>query len=322
MPLKRTTQRFLHSSAAALTLNAMLWMGCAASGELPQLGQSPRHESHVAAAEALSLPMPAAQAPATPEIRTVGAKEVTVRARQAQPTLAPPQMPEPNRKPVEPLPSPDSRGTTASAQDSASRPEPLPAVNRTSAGESCRSCGQPRSVCGGIKDCMYAHGLLPCAEPAPLGTYIGAWRAAQAEQADATDFVIFQREWYQGGDQLGPEGHRHVQGILSQLAKVPYPILIEPVTPILGSRSDLQKTLAAAAELDQVRRQRIVDRLLACGIDDAHQRVLIAYPDALQMLGPEAARTYQIYLRAGQTERQRRGRREERRGGIECRARG
>ena len=301
MPPEPTTRRFLHSGAAALALGAMLWMGCAAPGELPQVGQSAQYKSNVGAAEALPLPMPLAQRPASSEIRTVGTKEVRVWAQQVQPTLAPPPMPEPKRKSIEPLPSPDSPGTTATPRDSASRPEPLPAINGKNGCGSCRTCGRPRSVCGGIKDCMYAHGLLPCAEPAPLGTYIGAWSAAQAEQADATDFVIFQREWYQGGNQLGPEGHRHLQGILSQVAKVPYPVLIEPVTPILGARSDLQKTLAAAAELDQVRRQLIVDRLLACGIDDAHQRVLIAYPDALQMLGPEAARTYQIYIRAGQS---------------------
>jgi hypothetical protein len=95
------------------------------------------------------------------------------------------------------------------------------------------------------------------------------------DRADAGKFVIHQNEWFKGGKTLGPDGQRHVELMAMQLSHVPYPVII--------SRSDDE-------QINNERRQIIVDQLAKAGVADAGQRVVIDTPEGEGLYGPEAAR--------------------------------
>jgi len=104
----------------------------------------------------------------------------------------------------------------------------------------------------------------PGAIPPPAGTYTCRWQTAQMNRADAGKFVIHQNEWFMGGKTLGPDGERHVRQMGMQLSHVPYPVVI--------SRS-------VDEQLNDERRQIIVDQLTMAGVADASHRVIIDKPE-------------------------------------------
>jgi hypothetical protein len=115
--------------------------------------------------------------------------------------------------------------------------------------------------------------------PVPLGTYVRDWQAVQVAAADADHFVIYRHEWFKGGAELGPYGRFHLQEITKRLSagNVAFPVLIQ---------TELNESL------NNVRRLAIINELLAQGIADAQQRVIVAYPKAEGLYGDEAARIF------------------------------
>jgi hypothetical protein len=112
-------------------------------------------------------------------------------------------------------------------------------------------------------------GLLP----APTGTFTREYYHAQAQKAEADDFVIYNQEWYLGGRDLGPYGAYHVGQIAKRLPEVPFPVVIQPSTD---------------AQLDLARRDLIIMKLAECGIPQPDQRVVLGFPDAEGLYGEEA----------------------------------
>jgi len=117
--------------------------------------------------------------------------------------------------------------------------------------------------------------ITPGAIPPLTGTYVCQWQHAQMERADAGKFVINQCEWLAGGTTLGPEGSQHILKIAKTVGDTPFPIIV--------SRSDDE-------QLNETRRQRIVEQLLVAGLTDADQRVFVDRPEAEGLYGPEASR--------------------------------
>lgn len=111
--------------------------------------------------------------------------------------------------------------------------------------------------------------------PAPAGTHVCQWQQIQTGRAEQDDFVINTNEWSGDGQELGPDGRRHVQTIAGRIRTSPFPVLI------------------AAGEdesLNQIRKQVIIDMLQERGVVDASQRTVIGYPEAEGLYGTEAAR--------------------------------
>lgn len=125
-------------------------------------------------------------------------------------------------------------------------------------------------------DCERPCDICPGAVPPPAGTHVRSLQDLQIAHAEEQDFIIYEHHWYQGGTILGPDGRRHVAEIADRLPFVPFPVLIEPDTPNFNAYPDPETAYAMAAQRDVERRQLVVNALLAAGIVDAEQRVLIA----------------------------------------------
>lgn len=130
--------------------------------------------------------------------------------------------------------------------------------------------------------CRSGHSLLhgcpdfpPGAIPASSGSYGCRWQTAQMARADAGKFVIHQNEWYMGGTTLGPDGRRHIEQIAAQAGNVPYPVVI--------SRAENDA-------LNTERQRLIVEQLVAAGVPNAIERVVIDRPEGEGLYDPEASR--------------------------------
>jgi hypothetical protein len=102
-------------------------------------------------------------------------------------------------------------------------------------------------------------------EVQPHGSFVRRFQALQADKAEASDFVVFLNEWFEGGTQLGPFGVYHINQIAQRLPTVPFLVMVQP---------------QADSALNEKRRQVVVAALLGLGVADAETRVVIAYPDA------------------------------------------
>jgi len=117
--------------------------------------------------------------------------------------------------------------------------------------------------------------ITPGAIPAKTGTQTCQWQGAQADRAEAGKYVINQSEWFMGGKTLGPDGRRHVELIAKQVSQTPYPVVI---------------SLSDNDDLNEARRQIVVEKLAEAGLADADQRVVIGQPLGEGLYGPEATR--------------------------------
>jgi hypothetical protein len=118
--------------------------------------------------------------------------------------------------------------------------------------------------------------------PEPNGAFVHKMEEVQTGKAQASQYVFFLDEWYQGGTVLGPYGTYHLQHIVPKLPHVPYPVVIQP---------------APDAALNETRRRVIVAALVRAGIAEADQRVIVAFPDAEGLYGEEAPHIYYDMLR-------------------------
>ncbi len=117
---------------------------------------------------------------------------------------------------------------------------------------------------------------IPCgAIPQPPGVYSCQWQTAQKLRAEQDKFVIYQYEWFEGGDHLGPAGRRHIEAIAQRLDGVPYPVLIEK---------------SENTTLDETRKKEVIATLTSLGVAQAERRVILGYSEAEGLDGAEAVR--------------------------------
>lgn len=129
---------------------------------------------------------------------------------------------------------------------------------------------------GNVDNCS---DIPPGAIPLPIGSYVRAYQARQADKAEIDDFVIYTNEWSYDNDlQLGPYGAKHLARIASRMGVTPYPVIVQPDDD---------------PALNEKRRTVVVNNLTALGIPDAAPRVVIHYPEAEGLFGDEAEQKYQ-----------------------------
>jgi hypothetical protein len=150
----------------------------------------------------------------------------------------------------------------------------------------CKICNGPTPLCG--PDC---DDIKLGAIPRPVGTYSCQWQAAQIGRATQGKMVVFESEWYLGGQELGPEGQKHIARIAKQLATNEYPIVVEP-------HFDTQRN-SFDESLNEARRLAVVDRLARAGVPTPESRVIVGLPEAEGLYGPEAVRYGTIRLLGG-----------------------
>lgn len=108
---------------------------------------------------------------------------------------------------------------------------------------------------------------------APPGAVLNEWLGAQAERAEADDFVIYESEWLADSAELGPLAKRRIARVAERVAAGENRLVV--------SRSD-------NTSLDEERRFAAVRYLADQGITDGEYLVTLGYSQALPLSGREA----------------------------------
>jgi len=120
----------------------------------------------------------------------------------------------------------------------------------------------------------------PYDRPFPLGAVTDAHWETQQTNAEAADFIFYDHEFTGDTAELAPGGKKHLAEVAMRLEHVPFPVAVE------------QSSYNARPELDQARRQTIVEQLARLGVTDVEQRVVVASAFAEGITGIEAERAY------------------------------
>lgn len=153
-------------------------------------------------------------------------------------------------------------------------------------GTACRAiCGEP------LRAADFPRGAIP----APNGTYVRGYQRAMVAEAEQAAWLVARHEWYAAGDELGPDGTRHVEELAARIrdqstAGVPcdHPVVIEAAEVIVERKQTLAEATADARALDASRRDVVVSSLLSLGVADADARVIVQPIDRVGLQGVEA----------------------------------
>ncbi len=138
-------------------------------------------------------------------------------------------------------------------------------------------------ICTSIDRCAV---VPPGALPAQNGSSVRAYHKVQKENADLDKYVVYQNEWYMNGTELGPYGLNHVFLTAKRLCAVNVPVIVQA---------------SPDGQLNEIRRLKIVEHLVRLGVPgNVDGRVVIGFPEALDLDGNEAPRIYSQMLTPSQ----------------------
>jgi hypothetical protein len=107
--------------------------------------------------------------------------------------------------------------------------------------------------------------------PFPVGQVSDSFWETQETNAEAADFIFYDHEFRGNTAELSPGAKKHLMQVALRLEHVPFPVVIEE-SPGTHSPADT----AFRRELDQARRQTIVEQLARLGVGNIEERVIIA----------------------------------------------
>ncbi|MEL7265767.1 MAG: hypothetical protein AAFP69_13290, partial [Planctomycetota bacterium] len=114
------------------------------------------------------------------------------------------------------------------------------------------------------------------AVPAPVGTYVQAWQQAQSAAAGQNHWVIERNEWFSGGDQLSPDGTKHLGRIALAMSQNPNWVVVESQPVLLAKDETYNLATQRVNQLQSRRKQAVIDGLMRHGIADAENWVIFA----------------------------------------------
>ena len=139
----------------------------------------------------------------------------------------------------------------------------------------------------------FAPALYQSPTSLPLGAQSDAMWQRQEANAEASDFVVYQHEFELNGVHLNTGGEDHLRQIAARLhGSVNLPVIVERGMTSVRPDSEFKYPVNPDPELDMRRREVVVRSLMAMGVDDAEQRVVIAPSLAGGMKATEASRAY------------------------------
>jgi len=142
--------------------------------------------------------------------------------------------------------------------------------------------------------------LLPHqAIPAAPGTYVNAWSDQMAIAANIQSQLITRNLWFDGGDQLGPDGIERVRQIAYSFGECPRPILLEREPLEFAASESYSEAMFANQELNEVRRAEVVRMLALHGITDADTFVSLVPDRGVGVRGVEAPLIYNRQFSGG-----------------------
>jgi hypothetical protein len=127
-----------------------------------------------------------------------------------------------------------------------------------------------------------------------LGYLVEDINQMQEANAERSDFVIYQHEFTLNTDELNDAGKDHVKQIAARLAECPdFLVLIERSLTSIKPGTEFEYPVNPNPQLDMRRREVIVRSLVAMGIADAEQRVVVSHALTPGQKALEAERDYQ-----------------------------
>jgi hypothetical protein len=116
--------------------------------------------------------------------------------------------------------------------------------------------------------------------PFPIGQVTDSFWETQQTNAEAADFIFYDHEFRVNTAQLSPGAKKHLEQVALRLEHVPFPVVIE------------QSLHNATPELDQARRQTIVEQLARMGVLNVEERVVVANAFPEGYTGIESENSY------------------------------
>ena len=124
----------------------------------------------------------------------------------------------------------------------------------------------------------------------PLGATVAAPAQIQIANGQAAQMVLYDYDFFERGSQaatLNPSGHRKLDRISQWAESNPAPIIVERLT--------------GNDELNEARRQYVIDELQKLPARIPEMRVVVGEPSVARLNGDEATAIYQSLLRRTQT---------------------
>ena len=119
--------------------------------------------------------------------------------------------------------------------------------------------------------------------PAPIGTISDQYWSQQEINGEGWKNIIFQHEFKKNGVRLNWAGEDHVKQIAAQINRNPdFKVVIERSTMTADPTAKYKFPVNLNPELDMKRREMVVQALLAMGVPDASERVVVG-PDLPQV---------------------------------------
>ncbi len=129
---------------------------------------------------------------------------------------------------------------------------------------------------------------IPKGAITPLpGTLLAQINIGQQDRAQAEKLIVYKHEWYLEKTEPGPAGRKHLAAIRQMLDCVPpnWPVVVEPVEP----EDEEVVNFEATRKLNEARRRKVVETLVALGYPNANERVILGYPTPEGLYGDPAA---------------------------------
>lgn len=132
-------------------------------------------------------------------------------------------------------------------------------------------CAKDRCACKCEEGCPPRPAQFP-----PLGHLTDPYWQRQERNAEASDFVVHEHEFEGNAARLNNLGESHVRQIAARVGSVPFKVLVEPSSMKPLENTQFGYPIHPDPELDKKRRKVIVQALLAMGVQDAEERVVIS----------------------------------------------
>jgi hypothetical protein len=118
------------------------------------------------------------------------------------------------------------------------------------------------------------------------------WQRQEAN-AEASDFVVHQHEFEIDGTRLNTAGEDHLRAVAARLrCHADMPVMVERSRNKIRPETEFKFPIHPDPELDMKRRDMIVRLLVAMGVSDAEQRVIVSPALTPGQNATEAARNY------------------------------
>lgn len=133
----------------------------------------------------------------------------------------------------------------------------------------------------------------------PPGTYNNAWGNVMAHQADVQGEIITRNLWFDGGDQLGPDGRERIVDIAGSLPYQPRLVLIEEEPVEVAADQEYDEALRANERLNVDRKRAVIEALAAHGVADPHELVFFTSDRSVGVRGIEAPNVFNRQFMGG-----------------------